>query len=261
MRNVSLLFHDVYDADPRESGFASDAADRYKLPVTDFEAQLAGLTRYHRDQFRITVDDGGLSYYTHIADRLERHGWRGICFVTTNQIATPGFLDAPMLRELDKRGHVIGTHSVSHPLRFSALTPEAMQREWGLSRAILEDILGHPVTVGSVPGGYFSHTVTKAAGEAGLHTLFTSEPTTSVTSEYGCTVLGRFTIRHGDSNDLAQRLVASAPWARWAAWASWNAKGLVKPLLGTNYMRIADWLLRRPELRKPEGFRLPRRSW
>jgi hypothetical protein len=33
MRLVSLLFHDVYDADPRESGFASDAADRYKLPV------------------------------------------------------------------------------------------------------------------------------------------------------------------------------------------------------------------------------------
>ena len=31
MRTVSLLFHDVYAADPRESGFASDAADRYKL--------------------------------------------------------------------------------------------------------------------------------------------------------------------------------------------------------------------------------------
>jgi len=206
MRHVSLLFHDVYGADPRESGFASDAADRYKLPVADFEAQLAGLTRFDRDEFRITVDDGGLSYYTHIADRLERQGWRGICFVTTNQIATPGFLDAPLVRELDRRGHTIGTHSVSHPLRFSALEPDAMQREWGLSRAILEDILGHPVTVGSVPGGYFSRAVARAAAEAGLRTLFTSEPTTSVDSEAGCTVLGRFTIRHGDSPELAQQI-------------------------------------------------------
>jgi peptidoglycan/xylan/chitin deacetylase (PgdA/CDA1 family) len=243
MRTVSLLFHDVYDADPRESGFASEAADRYKLPLTDFDAQLEGLTGFHRDDFRVTVDDGGLSYYTHVADRLERQGWRGICFVTTNLIATPGFLDAQMLRELDRRGHVIGTHSLSHPKRFSALKPDAMQREWGLSRAILEDILGHPVTVGSVPGGYFSHTVARSAAEAGLRTLFTSEPTTSVGSEYGCTLLGRFTIRKDDANSLARRLVAPAPWTRWTAWASWNAKGLVKPLLGTNYMRVADWLL------------------
>jgi hypothetical protein len=43
MRPVSLLFHDVYESEPRESGFRSPAADRYKLSVTQFEAQLDGL--------------------------------------------------------------------------------------------------------------------------------------------------------------------------------------------------------------------------
>jgi hypothetical protein len=43
MRPVSLLFHDVYESDPRESGFRSPAADRYKLSVPQFEAQLDGL--------------------------------------------------------------------------------------------------------------------------------------------------------------------------------------------------------------------------
>src|SRR4051812_17600829 len=107
---TSLLFHDVYDTDPRESGFASDAADRYKLPVKDFDAQLAGLAGINRETFRITVDDGGLSYYTHVADRLETHGCRGLCFVTTDCISRPGFLTAAQIRELDRRGHVIGTH-------------------------------------------------------------------------------------------------------------------------------------------------------
>ena len=39
---------------------------------------------------------------------------------------------------------------------------------------------------------------------------------------------------------MARRLVEPAPWTRWSAWASWNAKGLVKPLLGPAYMRVAD---------------------
>jgi peptidoglycan/xylan/chitin deacetylase (PgdA/CDA1 family) len=243
MRLVSLLFHDVYDADPRESGFASEAANRYKLPAKDFDAQLAGLAGINRETFRITVDDGGLSYYTHVADRLETYGYRGLCFVTTDCISRPGFLTAPQIRELDGRGHVIGTHSQSHPARFSALKPDAMQREWEMSRGVLEDILGHAVEYASVPGGYYSRTVAKSADDAGVRALFTSEPTTAIDSEDQCAVLGRFTIRYGDAPDLARKLVEAAPWTRMAAWASWNAKGLVKPLLGTGYMRVANWLL------------------
>ena len=45
MRVVSLLFHDVYESDPGESGFCSPAADRYKLSVRDFVAQLDGLAK------------------------------------------------------------------------------------------------------------------------------------------------------------------------------------------------------------------------
>src|SRR6185295_2077361 len=107
MRVVSLLYHDVFLRDPAESGFSSQAADRYKLSVQAFEAQLAALARVRPDApilltdvadqpgvgagfsrresrvpspgsripFAITVDDGGLSYYTVMADRLEALGW------------------------------------------------------------------------------------------------------------------------------------------------------------------------------------------
>jgi peptidoglycan/xylan/chitin deacetylase (PgdA/CDA1 family) len=240
MDTVSLLFHDIYESDPRESGFASDAADRYKLPLSAFEAHLAAIASVEDVPLVITVDDGGVSYYTKLADRLEAHGWRGYCFVSTDQIGSRGFLDAAQIRELDARGHVIGSHSASHPTRFSACSAGQMREEWTRSRQVLEDIVGHDVTVASVPGGYYSKAVGRSARDAGLKLLFNSEPVTARTEESGCTIAGRFTIRRGDAPETSRRLLLPRSWARWGAWARWNAKGLVKPLLGPAYMRVAD---------------------
>src|ERR1051325_2383064 len=188
MRAVSLLFHDVYATDPGESGFRSPAADRYKLTIPEFETQLDGLEALRVPSpdsaipATLTFDDGGVSYYTVIADRLEAMGLRGYCFVTSDYVGTRGFLTEEQIRELDARGHVLGTHSASHPPRFSALTPAEMRGQWLDSRHKLEDILGRAVTVASVPGGYFSIAVAEAAAAAGLRTLFTSEPTTKLSA-------------------------------------------------------------------------------
>jgi peptidoglycan/xylan/chitin deacetylase (PgdA/CDA1 family) len=275
-RAISLLFHDVYVADPADSGFVSDAANRYKLSVADFDAQLDAVARVRNDApllvdghggsgargdgssqrsprgegrggsalaqhpWLVTFDDGGVSYHTLIADRLEARGWRGHCFVSTDFIGRQGFLDAAQIRDLDARGHVIGSHSASHPARFSACAFPHMVREWADSRLRLEDLLGHGVHVASVPGGYFSDVVAQAAREAGLTALFTSEPVTSIDVDAGLTLIGRFTIRDGDAPDAAMRFLTPAAWARSAAWLSWNAKGLVKPLLGPAYSRVAD---------------------
>ena len=126
MRVVSLLFHDVYANEPSESGFISDAANRYKLTVDDFNTQLAGAHAVRSDlpilatrimsrdnahirmgaaAFAITVDDGGASYYTTIAEQLETRGWRGHCFITTDFIGSHGFLSSSQVRALDQRGH------------------------------------------------------------------------------------------------------------------------------------------------------------
>ena len=266
MRAISLLFHDVYETSPDESGFLSAAANRYKLGLADFDLQLEGVAQVRNDAplvvggvgrallsgpggskeqdppYVVTVDDGGVSYHTIIAGRLEQRGWCGHCFVSTDFVGQRGFLTADQIRDLDARGHVIGSHSASHPARFSSLAYDEMVREWTRSREALEEILGHDVEVGSVPGGYFSSTVARAAGEAGLRILFTSEPVTSIQPGPDCQLIGRFTIRRGDAADAAQRFVVPAPWARSTAWVSWNAKGLVKPLLGPSYRRIADWV-------------------
>lgn len=249
MRPVSLLFHDVYVSDPGESGYRSPAADRYKLSVPEFEAQLDGLVELRIPNPEaplpavLTFDDGGISYHTVIADRLEGLGLRAHCFVSTDHIGQRGFLTPQQICELDARGHTIGTHSASHPARFSALTTSEMRREWSDSRQRLEDIVGHRVTVGSVPGGYFSRAVAEAAAAAGLRTLYTSEPTTRPSTLDALHIVGRFTLRRGHPPDMALRFASATPWARCGAWIGWNTKALVKPVLGASYSRVADWIL------------------
>ncbi len=256
-RLLSLLYHDVYAVDPTESGFAGAGADRYKLPLPEFDLQLAGLafvldappvviTQPQAEgtevPVAITVDDGGLSYHSEVADRLEMRGWRGHCFMTSDWIGRPGFLDKHHLRELHARGHVIGSHSASHPARFAACKPSEMLREWRESRAELQDVLGAPVTTASVPGGYFSARVAETAAEAGLTTLFTSEPETRVRRIGGCTVLGRYAIRRGDDSGYAAELAARKPSAVYAAWLKWNGKKVLKAMLGAGYPQLAGRL-------------------
>jgi peptidoglycan/xylan/chitin deacetylase (PgdA/CDA1 family) len=239
-----LLFHDVYVSDPRESGFASPAADRYKLAASQFDRHLSALAdvRQHAQPFALTFDDGGVSYYTVTADRLEQRGWHGYCFIPTDFIGRAGFLDREQIRELDRRGHHIGSHSASHPSRISSCRHDVIVDEWQRSLAILQDLLGHAVTSASVPGGFFSNGVARAAATAGIKVLFTSEPVASVSQVGRCAVAGRFTIRASSPPRLSERLVGSAPWSRWSMRAGWTAKKSIKTILGPAYDRFGALL-------------------
>lgn len=255
MRIVALEYHDVVrDGDWDGSGFPGNAAATYKMSFASFDQHLAALERSacrvvtDRDNAAsvedstpviLTFDDGGSGYMA-AAELLERRDWRGCVFMTTGFIGKRGFLSASELRALHQRGHTIGTHSRNHPLRLAALAPPALLDEWRTSIADLEDVLGAPVTVGSVPGGYHSRAVAESAATAGLTTLFTSEPETSAAMVGGCTVRGRYTLRRGDRGEYAARLAGNIPTARVAQWCRWNAKKLAKAAGGSAYLRIRE---------------------
>jgi peptidoglycan/xylan/chitin deacetylase (PgdA/CDA1 family) len=253
---ISLLCHDVYGRDPSETGFPGAAADRYKLTIAAFESMLAALAGALDDApirvpvladppdrgVMLTVDDGGIAYHAAIADRLEARGWRGHCFMSTGMIGRPGFLTVSHLRDLDERGHVIGTHSATHPTRFSSCSRRQMLAEWSGSRKTLEDVLGHAVIVGSLPGGYFSLAVAESARDAGLQWLFTSEPETRLRCVGDCTIAGRFTIRPGHPARFARDVVEGRTPVRQREWLQWHLKRMVKPVLGPAYPAMGAWL-------------------
>ena len=261
MRLIALQYHDVVDGhDFDSSGVPGGDANTYKLRRELFEQHVAAITAAHRptppmllgDQtpsVLFTFDDGGVSAAGPTADVLERFGWRGVFLMTTDWIGRPGFLTPSQLRELVERGHVIGAHSCSHPVRFAACTADQMRQEWVESRTRLEDLLGTAVHVASVPGGYYSREVARTAGEAGIQVLFTSEPVVRPHTVSGCRVHGRFTLRTWSSAAYAARLAAGHVVPRVSQWIVWNGKKLAKTVGGAGYLRIRRLLLggARPE--------------
>src|SRR5690606_37803203 len=119
---------------------------------------------------------------------------------------------------LHQAGHVIGSHSRSHPLRFAELSPQAMRAEWSESRMVLEDMLGAEVRTASIPGGQYSRAAAEAAAEAGYRFLFTSEPVMRTHMVAGCRVIGRFTLRSSSTADAVESLVSGRRRERWRQW-------------------------------------------
>jgi peptidoglycan/xylan/chitin deacetylase (PgdA/CDA1 family) len=256
---ITLLYHDVVEPGQADtSGFPGPGAARYKLTPRTFREHLAALAGVLKEpatpvaeaflesnpgRVLITFDDGGKSALEPIADVLEEHGWRGHFFVTSQFIGTPPFLSAEQIRLLHRRGHVIGSHSHSHPQRMALCPWDQLVREWSQSCEILADILEAPVTVASVPGGFYSRKVAEAAALAGIRVLFNSEPTTRIAKVNGCWVLGRYTLYDGMNAGAATALVARWPGRRWGQAVTWKMKKAAKNVGGRAYLALRERLL------------------
>ena len=142
---LALMYHDVVEnGNFAASGFPGPGADRYKLDRLEFARHLRAIKEAVGNQpVLLTFDDGGISAHERIAGMLEESGWRGHFFVTTDWIGRPGFLNALQIQELDRRGHTVGSHSVTHPVRMSQIPWDRMVSEWRDSRAQLEKITWH----------------------------------------------------------------------------------------------------------------------
>jgi peptidoglycan/xylan/chitin deacetylase (PgdA/CDA1 family) len=262
---VALMYHDVVDSERHErSGFAGADAALYKLTPVGFDAHLAALARVAppspmtatellgdsraaarsaRPALLLTFDDGGASARD-IAERLDRYGWRGHFFVAADRIDTPSFVTSAEIRDLHARGHVIGSHSCSHPLRMAACPPSQLLREWQRSVDILAGITGAPVRAASVPGGHYRAVVARMAAEAGLRVLFTSEPTARAREVDGCLVLGRYTVHRWTSAETVAAVAKGSRLPPLRQAVLWNAKKLTKAACGATYVRIRASLLR-----------------
>jgi len=241
------MYHDVVDnGNYSGSGFPGPGADRYKLDRPEFERHLRAIREAIGSQpVLLTFDDGGVSAHQRIAGMLEEFGWRGHFFVTTDWIGQPGFLSAAQIQELDRRGHVVGSHSASHPVRMSQIPWDQMVREWGDSREQLAKIVGHPIEFASVPGGYYSRKVAQAAAQAGIRTLFTSEPTARVQIVDGCQVLGRYVVQRGMGPEWSAGFAAGHALPRFRQALLWKTKQAAKVLSGGLYLRAREAILKK----------------
>jgi peptidoglycan/xylan/chitin deacetylase (PgdA/CDA1 family) len=256
-----LTYHDVVEKHPDASGFPGGGPALYKLPAIEFARhldaiastsaspillpELGGSHANDADPLMITFDDGGVSAANIIADALEQKGWRGHFFVTTDYIGRTGFMTSAQIRDLASRGHIIGTHSCSHPRRMSACSPQILLDEWQRSRTVLSEILDAPVTAGSVPGGYYSVNIAIAAAASGLTDLFTSEPTTRVMTVNGLRVYGRFSIHRRTPLTKVTAIVSGRRLAMVREAVAWELKKVLKLAGGETYLKLRKLVLDR----------------
>jgi peptidoglycan/xylan/chitin deacetylase (PgdA/CDA1 family) len=232
---IALIYHDVVDSADRErAGMPGPVAARYKLAPELFREHLDALAATGRSvgvlapdrpwpEAALTFDDGGASSLF-IAGLLEERGWRGHFFATTGFVGTPGFLDEEGIRELAARGHVVGSHSHSHPQYMGRLSREQLDEEWGRSRDELAGILGEPPRQAAIPGGYFSHAVAEAAEAAGYRLLLTSEPSSRPHRVGELVYMGRYTIWSTTAASTAAAYVSRSPLARGRLLLEWKLK-------------------------------------
>ena len=227
---ASLMYHEVTD-DAQSTGFQRPGALAYKHSTAAFTEHLrridaAAVTPPGRvvdidfDQpgrhLLMTFDDGGKSALF-AADLLAKHGWTGHFFIVTSLIGSRTFLDAHGVRALRSGGHVVGSHSHTHPMIFRAQAPAKMAEEWRTSCDILGQILGEPCVSAAVPGGDISREVLESASGAGLRYLFTSEPWLVPRRVGDCWILGRYSVKITTPPSRIEALVRFRSWTR-ALW-------------------------------------------
>ena len=136
----------------------------------------------------LTFDDGYAAQRDIAADLLARQGMTATFFVTSSLLAHDrlrrvfgdkqrDFLSGEDLRQMDRAGFEVGSHSHTHAL-CGVIPREQLVQESALSKQILEQELGHSITSFAYPYGRqraFSDVTRAVLQESGYLAAFTVE--------------------------------------------------------------------------------------
>jgi peptidoglycan/xylan/chitin deacetylase (PgdA/CDA1 family) len=165
---------------------------RWSVSPADFDEQMALLRQRERipltvsryaDLLRrnaplppgtvlVTFDDGYADLATTALPVLLRYGISATAFVITSRLGTSPpadqgpSLDWYQLAQVYNVGVEIGSHSHTHP-DLDCLRPDELDIETAVSKRVLEDRLGAPVSSFAYPFGYYNDAVRRAVRRAG----------------------------------------------------------------------------------------------
>ena len=166
------------------------------ISLEDFTAWKRGEKTIGDRSVLITIDDGWKSIYTDAFPILKEMGFPFTIFLYTNYInGGSNALTTAMIKEMQKHGCSIGSHSISHPYPAAVKSERAkgeaafkayLQKEMGQSRKSLQKQFGGDILCYAYPGGFVTGEMLPIAAEQGYECLFTVLPgkTTRSTSNF-----------------------------------------------------------------------------
>lgn len=179
-----LMYHSI----------AVEEGNPIRMPVEQFDAEM----KYIKDQgyttltlkelydyfenkvpvpeksIVITLDDGYSDNYTAAFPVLKKYGLKATVFMVTSTIdVNPNCLTSAQIKEMDKAGIQIESHTVTHR-DLDSLSYSEQLAELKDSKAALEKLLGRTVDYVAYPTGKYNDNTVKAVAEAGYKMAFTT---------------------------------------------------------------------------------------
>ena len=101
----------------------------------------------------LSFDDGLLNNYENAAPLLEKYGFTGLFFVSSGLADGTEYMTYEHMKDLLKRGHVIGCHTYTHHRMDESDSDETLNHEISEAGMKLEQELGSPVDIFCWCGG------------------------------------------------------------------------------------------------------------
>jgi peptidoglycan/xylan/chitin deacetylase (PgdA/CDA1 family) len=146
---------------------AARTSHRRGVPVGSLPNELGDAV------YSLTFDDGHASDYTEVFPALTELGLRATFVVVPTLVETDGYVTWAQLREMVAAGMEIGSHSLTHPF-VDRLDEAGLRREFGESKACIEERLGLPVRSASLPRGFAPPNLEPVLEDLGYRVFCTS---------------------------------------------------------------------------------------
>ena len=177
---------EVYNVPPAEFAAQLDylQAEGYStITLQDFMRVVHGKGEFPAKPIVLTFDDGYADNYKTMLPILEAHKMTAVVYVITNELGKKNYLTLDQLKDMQRRGIEIGSHTSDH-LALTSLDSNTQRRQIRESKTFLEWSGLQTIYSLSYPNGAFNSEIEKilreenyltaVTGEAGLNTLATN---------------------------------------------------------------------------------------
>lgn len=139
------------------------------LTKSDFKVEGKMVSeKVEKPKFEICTswDDGG-ALDIKIASILKKYKLPAVFYIILDNVGKDGFLTWDQIKDLEKQGFEIGSHTMTHPSDLKVLYDEQLHYEIQNSKDMLEAVLGHPVSKFCYPRGRYDRRVQEFVIKAG----------------------------------------------------------------------------------------------
>ena len=178
---------EVYNVPPEEFSAQLDYLQKNgytTMTLQDFMRAKHGKSQLPAKPIVITFDDGYANLYGEMLPILEAHGMTAVVYVITNELGKDGYLTLEQVKDMQRRGIEIGSHTADH-LSLAMLSGDFLLNQVRNSKLFLEWKGLSTIYSFSYPNGDYNESIiellrrenylTAVTGDAGLNTLETNQ--------------------------------------------------------------------------------------